>query len=419
MKKILFKNKRYRLYYLFQLIALSTLCMFFLANNAIAQYDSNHIGTLSLQEKVVVRKKENKENDKKSDDVDENDVDEKGVKIDSAKIIIIDGAIRYLTVFTEKGQFINRQTSISLSKYYKKYHSLVSEQDRGLYIINKEAIKYDPNHGGYVLPDNGTYMLYSDNNNMVNLKRSISYGIDLKSFTDAGALLGNKPNGLVSVEGAGRLLINVIQWRNSPSYSFQYFELYGGYSKFDSKFSTYLVPDSRIITPTEIFQKSRAVVGGRLSLLKYYGNESIEIDFTASGQVNFSQIAPFSDSLKLTPANIYSVIPEVNFSFSPGALFHVTLTPGFIFLRKIDYSKSSVAIANANDNNLFRLSMLFALNTSKSSNSNKVFFRINMFYENGGNGSGFTQFQIGYNKNLGDLLKTNLAAENNRHVSER
>ncbi len=386
--------------------------------------ESTAIGTFKLNSTASVHYV--KKTDGKTDSV-------ATAQIDSISLTIIDGTIRYITVFTRgHGEYYNRQTSISIHHYNDvgNDHYLCDKQDlsEGHYMHVRQALGYVPKHNGYIFPDEGEFMLRNESLDpkkftaAKDVGMAHGYGIDLKTFTDAGALFGNKANGLVSVEGVGRVLMNNVPIFGSPIFLLQSFEIYGGYSKFDSKFATTIVPQDSILNRMEYFQKSMTTFGLRASLYKHYLNQKMELNLSTGFQWNSSALTPYSDTSRKSNGSIYSWITQADFSFATGYLFHVKLSPGLIY-QGIDYAKNDVGIVNTDNLFLLNVKLLFAVNTSKTSNDTKIFFRLNYFKEinyKGVNGQGgdFIQYQIGYQKNFGDLFKTNTDIETKKNKDE-
>jgi hypothetical protein len=270
--------------------------------------------------------------------------------------------------------------------------------------------------------DDGEYTLLprssdSPAHDIIHLERSSDYGLDIKSYTDAGAFLGEKPNGLATIEATARFLTTVSNYRNFPGYSIQYVDVYGGYTKFDSKAASTSLSEESKIEKIQLFQRAYVTAGLRLSLLKIYSKEDFLFDLTTSAQLSKSNVQPYigasqADSTTY-PVSLYSWITQADISCSAGALFNFKLSPGFIF-QGLDYDSRMLNIDNAESYWIFKVTGLISVNTSKESNSDKVFIRINYYKGLENNRGDFTQYQIGYNKSFGDLFKTNSQAEANK-----
>jgi hypothetical protein len=248
---------------------------------------------------------------------DENDIFLKAVKIDSISLIITDGCIVDIKVFSEKQIYTNQLAPIGLTfnrfkngkkdKLFSRANNYVVVQDiLFLNLINN----YIPKDGiALIKKGQDTYRLIRN--------VGINTIFDIRIYSDALGLIGGQSNAIAQTDLQLKQFLHRKNKFNRGAFPLQYFKLGVNVSKFDSKDK---FVDSLTYSSSKLLQKSYANVEGSFNIINGWLAEKkasniYYLDF--GGGINLGRLSKHSDSLNTEIISRYLFIDGgINFRLS-------------------------------------------------------------------------------------------------------
>lgn len=219
-------------------------------------------------------------------------------EIDSVVVTIKEGEIEFLKVkLTDNSYFINTQAPISLLNIEKRFDDKLFNPVDKSYIFLKDALNFNTDKRFNFFPSDGTFYL---TNNLEHPKREVKVFannglnsfIDFRVFTDLLGALDNQPNGLLQIEARSKIYLHRSNVFNRFMYIFYGLEPYLGISKFDTKYDTIKIANTKdTINRMNLFQRSFIKVGLKLNVFRWDFRPSNSLYFNLGYQFNAGNIS--------------------------------------------------------------------------------------------------------------------------------
>lgn len=186
------------------------------------------------------------------------------IKVDKVTMLIQDGYIVDIQIFSGNDIFTNTQALISIDANRfsdEKKDFLYNKRNFKESIIMQDAVFYDPIKSFF--PEDGVITLYDKHTrDTVQKNVGVNTVLDVRLYTDALASLGKEPNGIFQTDVRLKQFLHRRHVANSGRRYFGYFKINFTASKLDSKFS--YVDSSDNLPRTQLYQKSK--LSGELAL---------------------------------------------------------------------------------------------------------------------------------------------------------
>lgn len=336
-------------------------------------------------------------------DENNNLINEK-LKIDKATIITQDGYIIHVVIKAGNFTFTNGQAPIALTahrtgKKDRLYDTGENSVENSYYIIYQHALDFTG--GRSYAPDDTTLVLTPANKTGYFKKGTMLNAIlDLRLYTDALGLLGNKANGIVQIDARAKYFIHQSNCNNIPLFLAHYINTNINLEKFDSK-TKYV--DSANFSRSSILQHSWFNADLSINVIEWLisGKSANILYWDFGGSISAASLAKKTDSTQtiLSP-NIYSEVGINIKSFNNyGCNFNIRALK--------NYSPQTILYdSSRNKAHLFMRPSFEAWYNPFGSKVSRVFTRVNYWIDTTNleaNQKNFFQFQFGYATTLSKI----------------
>lgn len=192
--------------------------------------------------------------------------------------------------------YVNIDAPIQILDIASRFDDKLTNSVDGSYIFVKDAVDFIVNQRFNYFPSDGTYFLTNNAKHPVKeLKVYANAGlnsfVDFRAFTDLFGALNNQANGLLQIEAKSKIYVHRKNIRNHFMYVFYGLEPYFGMSKFDSKFDTVKIADTKTdINRMNLFQRSFFNVGIKLNIFRWDFRPANTLYFNYGYQYNATNI---------------------------------------------------------------------------------------------------------------------------------
>ena len=175
------------------------------------------------------------------------------VQVEKVTMLVKDGYIIDLNVYTNDEKFTNTKAPITIStRRFSKFDYLHGAHDNNKSILLKDFLSFDSESS--FLPEDGLIILTNEKKSD-SLYRNVGLNtvLDLRLYTDALSLFGKESNGIAQTDIRIKHILHRLNVENSGGFLGHYFKFNLNAAKFDSK-SNFV--DSASFTKTSFLQKS-------------------------------------------------------------------------------------------------------------------------------------------------------------------
>lgn len=273
---------------------------------------------------------------------------------------------------------------------------------KGCFIRLGDVIGYYPNVGKNFIPDD--QIIHLDNSNtqvQLSKKISLNYLFDIRVYSDVLGTFFNQPNGIANTEGSLKIVTNTNNINDSRFVALNYLKPYFGVSKFDNSFGV-TATDTLLnrIGRQNLLQRSWLNYGLSLNLFKYWFTgasryDALGVNIGHNGYLSRVVNRP-SDTSNVLINNWYA---ELFFEFKVNDFFGIDICSRLL-------SSNIPNIQNVNNN---KSRLLFnpkvELYYKQPKKQSRLYLRFNSFIDDKERDNGFFQLQLGYSKNLNEIIE--------------
>lgn len=241
------------------------------------------------------------------------------IMIDSVYIIVNNGMIIDIAVYSGKKKFRNQNAPIGVTKRrFTKIKDRLHVDRSSEYVLLQEILDYlSPN--SYMSDDAVFWLTQKEPTKYLTKSSGINSIVDLRFYTDALGLLGNKANGILQTDARLKQYIHSSNLPRSAFFPFQYFKINFSASKFDDNEH---YTESANISRAGLLQKSfintEIALNGFNTSLGYKSLSTFYLDI--GGGISLAKLAKSSDSITITMPFLFTELgvnikPANNFGF--------------------------------------------------------------------------------------------------------
>lgn len=270
------------------------------------------------------------------------------------------------------------------------------------YVRLGDVIGYYTYAGKNFIPDDQLIRLDNSQKKIqLSKKISLNYLFDIRVYSDILATFFNQPNGIANTEGSLKIVTNTNNINDSRFVVLNYLKPYFGISKFDNRFGV-TNTDTLLnrINRQNLLQRSWLNYGLGLNIFKYWFTgasryDALGINIGHNGYLSRVVNKP-ADTTNVLINNWYA---ELFFEFKVNDFFGIDICSRLL-------TSNIPNIHNVNNN---KSTLLFnpkvELYYKQPKKQSRLYLRFNSFIDDKERNNGFFQLQLGYSKNLNEIIE--------------
>ncbi len=251
------------------------------------------------------------------------------VLVEKVTMLVKDGYIVDLNVYTKDEKFTNPRAPITIStRRFSKFDYLHGTRENSKSILLKDFLNFDSESS--FLPEDGLIILTNEKKSD-SLYRNVGLNtvLDLRLYTDALSLFGKVSNGIAQTDIKIKHILHRLNVKNTGGFLGHYFKFNLNAAKFDSK-NNFI--DSASFTKTSFLQKSWLNTEVAYNILStWIERKSLSIFYFDIGAgINVSTLARIKDTITITGQNLFAEIGlNLKSSDNIGLDFYSRLTANY------------------------------------------------------------------------------------------